>query len=83
LLAVPRAVAAPRRRLHGPVELSRPVMRLAAEGMAMVIVTRRLRDVGGRRVFMGHGGIVEEGEPRRAFEAPRSRRTRDVVARIL
>ena len=54
------------------------VMRdLAAEGMTMVIVTHEMgfaAHVAHRVVFMDHGEIVEQGDPRALFQAPRSPR---------
>ncbi len=54
------------------------VMRdLAAEGMTMVIVTHEMgfaAHVANRVVFMDGGAIVEQGDPRALFRAPRSPR---------
>jgi ABC-type polar amino acid transport system ATPase subunit len=60
--------------------------RLASEGMTMAIVTHEMgfaREVGHRMLFMDHGLIVEEGEPRQVFEQPVHPRTRDFLAQIL
>jgi ABC-type polar amino acid transport system ATPase subunit len=60
--------------------------RLASGGMTMAIVTHEMgfaREVGHRLLFMDHGLIVEEGEPRQVFEQPVHPRTRDFLAQIL
>ena len=71
-------------------ELVREVLdvmqRLAAEGMTMVVVTHEMgfaREVGSRLIFMDHGRIVEEGEPRQVFEQPSHSRTREFLAEVL
>jgi len=62
------------------------MQRLAAEGMTMVIVTHEMgfaREVGSRLLFMDHGRIVEEGEPRAVFADPQHERTRQFLAQVL
>jgi polar amino acid transport system ATP-binding protein len=63
------------------------VMRdLAAEGMTMVVVTHEMgfaREVGNHLVFMDDGVVVEEGEPRAVFAAPREDRTRAFLSKVL
>jgi ABC-type polar amino acid transport system ATPase subunit len=62
------------------------MQRLAGEGMTMVIVTHEMafaREVGSRLLFMDHGRIVEEGEPRAVFAAPQHERTRQFLAQVL
>jgi polar amino acid transport system ATP-binding protein len=62
------------------------MQRLAAEGMTMVIVTHEMafaREVGSRLLFMDHGRIVEEGEPRAVFSEPQNERTRQFLAQVL
>lgn len=59
---------------------------LAEGGMTMVIVTHEMgfaREVGSRMIFMDHGSIVEEGEPRAMFERPREERTRQFLSQVL
>ena len=59
---------------------------LAEEGMTMLCVTHEMgfaRQVADRVVFMDAGQIVEVGEPRSFFEAPRHRRTRAFLSQIL
>ncbi len=59
------------------------VMRqLADEGMTMIVVTHEMdfaKDVSSRTVFMEHGKIVEEGESRQFFAAPKMERTREFL----
>ena len=67
-------------------EVLEVMKRLASEGMTMAIVTHEMgfaREVGHRMLFMDHGLIVEEGEPRQVFEQPVHPRTRDFLAQIL
>jgi ABC-type polar amino acid transport system ATPase subunit len=63
------------------------VMRdLAREGMTMLVVTHEMqfaREVGDRLVFMDHGRIVEQGEPREVLDRPREERTRRFLRRTL
>jgi polar amino acid transport system ATP-binding protein len=62
------------------------MQRLAGEGMTMVIVTHEMafaREVGSRLLFMDHGRIVEEGEPRAVFAEPQHERTRQFLAQVL
>ena len=60
--------------------------RLASEGMTMVIVTHEMafaREVGTRLVFIDHGQILEEGEPRRVLKDPQHGRTRQFLDQVL
>jgi polar amino acid transport system ATP-binding protein len=62
------------------------MQRLASEGMTMVIVTHEMgfaREVGTRLLFIDHGRIVEEGEPRALFANPREERCRQFLAQVL
>ncbi|MEV8097047.1 amino acid ABC transporter ATP-binding protein [Kitasatospora sp. NPDC085879] len=63
------------------------VMRgLARDGMTMVVVTHEMgfaRASADRVVFMADGRIVEDRPPEEFFAAPRSRRARDFLAKIL
>jgi polar amino acid transport system ATP-binding protein/general L-amino acid transport system ATP-binding protein len=59
---------------------------LAREGMTMLCVTHEMgfaREVADRVVFMDQGNIVEEGEPRAFFRAPRTERARDFLNQII
>ena len=60
--------------------------RLAAEGMTMVVVTHEMgfaREVGTRLIFMDHGAIVEDGEPKWIFADPQHERTKAFLRQVL
>ena len=62
------------------------MQRLAGEGMTMVVVTHEMgfaREVGTRLLFIDHGQIVEEGEPREMFANPGHERTQQFLAQVL
>jgi glutamate/aspartate transport system ATP-binding protein len=59
---------------------------LAGDGMTMMIVTHEMgfaRRVADRVVFMDEGRIVEDSAGEAFFEAPKSERARDFLARII
>ncbi|MBQ5947785.1 amino acid ABC transporter ATP-binding protein [Massilia sp. ST3] len=59
---------------------------LAQEGMTMMVVTHEMgfaRKVADRIVFMDGGHIVEDSPKDAFFDAPRSERARDFLARII
>lgn len=59
---------------------------LARSGMTMVVVTHELgfaREVGDAITFMDAGAVVERGDPRAVLSAPKERRTRDFLSRVL
>lgn len=59
---------------------------LAHEGMTMVVVTHEMgfaREVGTRVIFMDGGKIVEENTPDQFFDAPKSERLQDFLAKVL
>lgn len=59
---------------------------LAKEGATMVVVTHEMgfaQDVANKVVFMDQGVVVEEGEPRQIFRAPKDERTMQFLSRIL
>ena len=59
---------------------------LAQDGMTMIVITHEMgfaRSVADRIAFMDRGRIVEAGRPQAFFEAPRDRRTRDFLGKIL
>ena len=59
---------------------------LARQGMTMVVVTHEMgfaREVGDRVLFMDEGVIAEEGTPAEIFSAPREKRTRDFLSKLL
>jgi ABC-type polar amino acid transport system ATPase subunit len=62
------------------------VMReLARSTMTMVVVTHEMRfarEIGTRLIFMDNGSIVEEGDPDQLFDAPRTDRLRQFLARV-
>jgi ABC-type polar amino acid transport system ATPase subunit len=58
---------------------------LAREGRTMLVVTHEMgfaADVGTRMIFMDHGKIVEEGDPRQMLAAPRTERARRFLQTI-
>ena len=67
-------------------EVLQVMRRLAAEGMTMVVVTHEMgfaREVGTRLVFMDHGSIVEEGDPKRVLSDPQQERTKAFLRQVL
>lgn len=59
---------------------------LAASGMTMMLVTHEIgfaREVGDHLLFMDHGKIVEEGEPKEMLENPKSPRTKAFLSKVL
>lgn len=62
------------------------MVELAEEGMTMLVVTHEMgfaRKVADRMVFMDGGEIVETGTPSAVFEAPKSKRFREFLDKIL
>ncbi len=54
--------------------------------ITMVVVTHEIgfaREVGTRLLFMDHGVIVEEGDPRQLLAEPREERTRQFLSEVL
>jgi len=59
---------------------------LAQEGMTMMVVTHEMgfaRKVANRVVFMDQGAILEDTAKDEFFQAPKTERTRDFLARII
>ena len=59
---------------------------LAQEGMTMVVVTHEMgfaREVGDRVLFLDGGVLVEQGPPEQIFDAPREKRTRAFLDKVL
>jgi polar amino acid transport system ATP-binding protein len=59
---------------------------LAADGMTMLVVSHEMgfvREVSSQVVFMADGRSVESGPPQQIFDAPRTPRARDFVAKII
>ncbi len=67
-------------------EVLKVIHELADEGRSMVLVTHEIRfarDVADWVIFMGDGGIVEEGPPDEVIAKPRHDRTRAFLRQIL
>ncbi len=59
---------------------------LAQEGMTMLVVTHEMnfaRDVSDRVIFMDKGYIVEEGDPKEIFTAPKSDRCKEFLDKVI
>ena len=59
---------------------------LAKDGVTMIVVTHEMgfaQDVATKVVFMDEGTIVEQGEPKEIFRAPKDPRTAQFLRRIL
>ena len=59
---------------------------LAEEGMTMVIVTHEMgfaREVADRVIFMDQGYILEEGDPKEIFTAPKSYRCKEFLDKVI
>ena len=59
---------------------------LAEEGMTMVIVTHEMgfaREVADRVIFMDQGYILEEGDPKEKFTAPKSDRCKEFLDKVI
>jgi glutamate/aspartate transport system ATP-binding protein len=59
---------------------------LAQEGMTMMVVTHEMgfaRKVANRVVFMDQGAILEDSGKDEFFQAPKTDRARDFLARII
>ncbi len=63
------------------------VMRdLAKEGMTMIIVTHEMgfaKNVANRVLFMDEGYVLEDGVPKDVFEAPKHKRTKEFLEKVL
>jgi polar amino acid transport system ATP-binding protein len=67
-------------------EVLEVMRRLADEGMTMVVVTHEMgfaREAASRMLFMDHGSVVQEGDPRAMFDKPEHPRLRQFLNRIL
>ena len=67
-------------------EVLEVMIRLAGEGMTMMVVTHEMgfaREVGTRMLFLDEGRIAEEGQPREMFYHPQSDRLRQFLAKVL
>ncbi len=60
--------------------------KLAEEGMTMLVVTHEMgfaREVADRIIFLGDGGIIEEGSPDKLMNDPKHEITRSFLSHIL
>jgi polar amino acid transport system ATP-binding protein len=67
-------------------EVLEVMIRLAGEGMTMMVVTHEMgfaREVGTRMIFMDEGLVVEAGEPREMYYHPQTERLRQFLAKVL
>jgi len=67
-------------------EVLEVMIRLAGEGMTMMVVTHEMgfaREVGTRMLFMDEGLVVEQGEPREMYYHPQTERLRQFLAKVL
>ena len=67
-------------------EVLEVMIRLAGEGMTMMVVTHEMgfaREVGTRMLFLDDGKVVEEGEPKDMFYNPKSDRLRQFLDKVL
>ncbi len=67
-------------------EVLEVMLELAEEGMTMVVVTHEMgfaRKAADTMVFMDEGKIVETGDPKTFFEAPRTERCKQFLDQIL
>ena len=67
-------------------EVLEVMQQLARDGMTMVVVTHEMgfaRSAANRVVFMADGRIVEDRSPEEFFTAPRSKRAKDFLSKIL
>jgi polar amino acid transport system ATP-binding protein len=67
-------------------EVLHVIRELAEGGMTMVIATHEMafaRDIAHRICFLDEGVILEEGDPRTIFTAPREERTRRFLERFI
>jgi ABC-type polar amino acid transport system ATPase subunit len=62
------------------------ILQLSKEGMTMLIVTHEMRfasKVSDEVIVLDHGVIVERGKPKKIFNSPDSKRTRDFLSEII
>jgi polar amino acid transport system ATP-binding protein len=67
-------------------EVLEVMLRLAGEGMTMMVVTHEMgfaREVGTRMIFMEEGVFVEEGAPADLYFHPQQERTREFLSKVL
>ena len=67
-------------------EVLQVIKELADEGMTMMIVTHEMgfaKEVGTRLLFIDQGNIIEQGNPKEIFEAPKEERTKTFLSKVL
>jgi len=67
-------------------EVLNVIRELAQSGMTMILATHEMgfaRDIASSVVFLDEGRILEQGPPQQMFTAPRERRTREFLQRII
>jgi ABC-type polar amino acid transport system ATPase subunit len=67
-------------------EVLEVMLRLAGEGMTMMVVTHEMgfaREVGTRMIFLDEGEIVEQGAPHEMYYEPQHERTKRFLAKVL
>ncbi|MBQ9781946.1 MAG: amino acid ABC transporter ATP-binding protein [Clostridia bacterium] len=67
-------------------EVLNVMVRLAKEGMTMVVVTHEMgfaKEVANRVIFIDDGVIVEENEPKEFFENPKNPRLKEFLSKVL
>ena len=67
-------------------EVLEVMKQLAREGMTMACVTHEMgfaREVASEMIFVDGGKIIEQGSPAQIFDAPKSERLRDFLAKVL
>ncbi len=60
--------------------------KLAKDGMTMIVVTHEMgfaKEVATRVIFMDHGQILEENNPKDFFENPQNERLKDFLSKVL
>ena len=67
-------------------EVLQVISDLAKDGMTMVIVTHEMgfaREVANRVIFMDEGSVVEDGDPKEFFAAPKTERAKSFLSKVL
>lgn len=67
-------------------EVLEVMKKLALDGMTMIVVTHEMgfaKEVGNRVIFMDEGKIVEEDDPKKFFENPKTDRAKSFLRKIL
>lgn len=67
-------------------EVLQVISDLAKDGMTMVIVTHEMgfaREVANRVIFMDEGSVVEDGDPKEFFAAPKTDRAKSFLSKVL